>query len=132
MTNDKQAVFETILAQTEAAFGRWYQGDPSGYLDIMAEEMTYFSPFENSRVDGKSAIEALIAPIEGEIHAPKFEILNPRLQLGESIAVFTFHLSELDEDGAQTIGWKVTEIYRHVDDKWRLIHAHLSLIGENL
>jgi len=93
--------------------------------------MTYFSPFEKSRVDGKSAVEALIAPIEGKIHVPKFKILNPRLQLGEEIAVFTFHLSEFDEDGAQTVGWKVTEIYRHLDDKWRLIHWHFSMIGEN-
>ena len=131
MTNDKQIAFNTILAQAKTTLGRWYQGDPFGYLDCMAEEMTYFSPFEKNRVDGKSAVEALIAPIEGAIHVPKFEILNPRLQLGESLAVFTFHLSEFDEDGAQTSGWKVTENYRHVDDKWRLIHAHFSLIGEN-
>lgn len=131
MTNDEQSVFETILLQARTAFERWYQGDPFAYLELMAEEVTYFSPYVSSRVEGKSAVEAIVAPIEGQIHVPKFEILNPELQLGESIAAFTFHLNEFDDDGALMTGWKVTEIYRQMGDEWRIIHAHYSSIGEN-
>jgi hypothetical protein len=68
MTHDKQRIFETILSQVKEAFDRWYQGDPFGYLGLMAEEMTYFSPFGNSLMDGKGAVTAAIAPIEGQIH----------------------------------------------------------------
>ena len=130
MTGDKQSVFETILAQDKAAFERWYQGDPFAYLDIMAEEVTYFSPFANRILDGKSTVYAAVAPAEGQIHSPGFAIIDPKIQLGESIAVITFLLSELDEEGAQTAGWKVTEICRQVDDNWRIIHLHYSAVSE--
>jgi len=131
MTGDKQSVFDNIIAQNKAAFERWYQGDPFGYLDIMADEMTYFSPFVNSILDGKSAVYAAVTPAEGQIHSPGFDIIDPKIQLGESIAVLTFILSELDEGGAQTAGWKVTEVYRDVDDRWQMIHAHFSAVAES-
>jgi hypothetical protein len=131
MAGDKQSVFDNIIAQDKAAFERWYQGDPFGYLDIMADEMTYFSPFVNSILDGKSTVYAAVAPAEGQIHTPGFAIIDPKIQLGEDIAVFTFILSELDESGAQTAGWKVTEVYRDVDDRWQMIHAHFSAVAES-
>ncbi len=55
-------------------------------------------------LDEKSAVESLLAPQEREIRVPVFEILKPELQLGEDIAVFTFNLNELDQDGAFN-GW---------------------------
>jgi len=130
MSNDLQNVFETILGQYESALERWYRGDPFGWLELMGEEMTYFSPFMNTLIDGKSAVETIIAPIEGQIHSPGFEIKDPKLQLGDELAVFTCNLNELDEAGALNVGWKVTDIYRQVGDKWRLIHSHLSPIVE--
>ncbi|HET6446260.1 MAG TPA: DUF4440 domain-containing protein [candidate division Zixibacteria bacterium] len=131
MTDNKQRVFEIILAQYEGAVERWYKGDPFGMLELMDEDMTYFSPFANHRVDGKSAIEALFAPIAGQIQVPGFEILDPDLKLGEGTAVLTFHLHELSEDGVLTAGWKVTEIYRHVGDKWRVFHSHFTPYGDD-
>ena len=130
MGNDKQDVLETILAQDQAAFERWYKGDPWAYVGLMAEEMTYFSPFENRLIDGKKAIEAGLAPIVGQIQVPAFEILNPKLQLGEDIAVLEFNLNENDQDGALMAGWKVTEVYRQMGDEWRMIHTHFSAMAE--
>lgn len=131
MTDDKQKVFDTLLAQDKAAFERWYQGDPFAYLDIMADEVTYFSPFANSILDGKSTVYAAIAPAEGQIHSPGFAVIDPKIQLGENIAVLTFILSELDEGGVQTAGWKVTEVCRQVGDNWRIIHLHYSAVAES-
>jgi hypothetical protein len=131
MTEDKQRVFEIILAQYRNAVERWYRGDPYGMLEHMDEEITYFSPFANHLVEGKSAIESLFVPIVGQIQVPGFEILDPELKLGESIAVLTLHLHELDEDGALTAAWKVTEVFRLVGDEWRDIHSHFTPYGED-
>ena len=68
--------------------------------------------FNCGRLDDKNAVEALLAPLESEIRVPAFEILKPELQLGEDIAVFSFNLSEQDQDGALMIRWKATEISR--------------------
>ena len=62
MSENKQKVFEIILAQYKRGLERWYKGDPYGMMELMDEEMTYFSPFTNHRVEGKSAVEALFAP----------------------------------------------------------------------
>jgi ketosteroid isomerase-like protein len=130
MGNDKQDVLETLLAQGQPAFERWYKGDPLAYMALMADEMTYFSPFENSLLDGKKTLEATFAPLVGQIQVPSFEVLNPKLQLGEDIGVLKFNLNEHDKDGALTAGWKVTEVYRQMGDEWRMIHAHYSPIRE--
>ena len=122
----KEKEFNDIYTQAESVMERWYKGDPFGWLDNMAEEMTYLSPFEKHRIDGKSTIVALMSPIEGQIHSPGFEMLDPDLHLGTDMAVFTYHLNELDEEGVQTYGWKVTEAYRRMDGKWKMIHAHFS------
>ncbi len=70
----------------------------------MDEAMSYLSPFTNQRLDGKSAVEALFAPIESQIHIPGFEIRDPELKLAERIAVLTLCLHELNEDGALMTG----------------------------
>ena len=125
MTNNEE-VFETLHAQATAVMERWYKGDPFGWLDNMADEATYMSPFEKHRIDGKGALVDLIAPAEGQIHSPGFDIVDPDLHLGEDMAVFTYHLSELDENGALSYAWKVTEAYRLVGSEWKMIHAHFT------
>ncbi len=93
--------------------------------------MSYLSPFANHSLDGKSAVEALFAPIEGQIHVAGFEIRDPELKLAERIAVLTLRLHELNEDGALMTGWKVTEIYRHMGVFWRVIPTHFTPYGED-
>jgi hypothetical protein len=42
----------TIIALEKAALEKWNQGDPSGYLDLSAEDVTYFDPSLEQRMDG--------------------------------------------------------------------------------
>ena len=51
-----QELAEIIIGLERAALNRWGKGDPGGYLEIMATEMTYFDPFTKRRVDGMNAI----------------------------------------------------------------------------
>lgn len=130
MSGDKEAVLETLLAQLEPVFDRWYEGDPYGYLDLMDEEFSYFSPFVSTLLDGKEAVVANIAPFEGQIRVPKYEILDPSLKLGKESGILTYRLFEYGDGENLSAGWKVTEVYRQVGDQWRLIHAHFSAVGE--
>jgi len=130
MNDDKQQVFDQIVAQAKSVYDQWYQGDPLATLEFMQDRMSYFSPFVNSRVEGKKAIEALLTPVVGQIHSPGYELANPELILGDSLAVLLYNLHELSEDGALTMGWKVTDVYQKVGDDWRNIHWHFSTYGE--
>lgn len=130
MKTRSQDVLDIILDQLGEALDRWYKGDPDGYLEFMDEEMSYFSPFVDTLLDGKEAVVANIAPIKGQIHIPRYEILNPGLKLGEEIGVVTYQLNEYGDGENISAGWKVTEVYRHTGHQWRLIHSHFSVVGE--
>ena len=43
---------EEVIALERAALDRWGRGDPQGYLEIMAPEMTYFDPTQDTEPDG--------------------------------------------------------------------------------
>jgi hypothetical protein len=43
---------ETIINFERAALDRWGKGDPGGYIEIMAPDVTYFDPTTKARADG--------------------------------------------------------------------------------
>ena len=45
----------TILTLERVALERWGQGDPDGFLEISAPDVSYFDPFTESRLDGIDA-----------------------------------------------------------------------------
>ena len=56
-----------VIAMERAALDRWGKGDPQGYLEIMANEMTYFDPTQEKRVDGRQALAKMLEPLTGKI-----------------------------------------------------------------
>jgi len=121
---------DTILALERAALERWGNGDPGGYLELYAPDVTYFDPAVASRVDGYDAMEQYYAPIAGTISVDHFELLDPHVQVSGEMAVLTFNLEDhvKDDDGAEFIGnrWNVTEVYQRLSGEWKIVHAHLS------
>ncbi len=49
---DEPDIAKTILQMERLALGRWAQGDPEGFLEISAPNVTYFDPFVDKRLDG--------------------------------------------------------------------------------
>jgi len=47
-----------IVALERAALDRWGKGDPQGYLETYADEVTYFDPVAATRIDGLEAMTA--------------------------------------------------------------------------
>lgn len=131
MSTEKQDVLDTLLAQLQDPFKRWYSGDPYGYAELMADDVTYFAPNTDGRVDGKSGVKESYAEFAGEVHVPDHKVLNPDLQLSGDLALLSYNLAEYDENGNVMNRWNATETYRQTNGEWRMIHAHWSVIGEN-
>lgn len=116
---------DEILALERAALVRWCQGDPSGYLEICADDIVYFDPFIERRIDGLAALRTYYESLRGKISAPRWEILDPLVQHSGNIAVLTFHfVSGGGSEGG--LRWNSSETYRHGSEGWRLIHSHWS------
>ena len=45
-----------ILRLERAALDRWGKGDPGGFLDLYAADITYFDPVTAKRIDGHQAM----------------------------------------------------------------------------
>lgn len=114
-----------LIAIEREALRRWCSGDPSGYLEISAPEVTYFDPFRVRRLDGLDALTALYGTLRGQIDSPRFELLNPRVQDHGDTAVLSFNFVSWERDGGVS-RWNCTEVYVRVPGAHRIVHTHWS------
>jgi ketosteroid isomerase-like protein len=125
-----------IIALERAALDRWNKGEPQGYLDLYAPEITYFDPATARRIDGLEAMKAYYAPITGKIKSSRYDMIAPKVQRYGEVAVLSFQLVSfgLKPDGAeQTLArWNSTAVYRQIGSTWKTAHTHWSYIQPEL
>jgi ketosteroid isomerase-like protein len=124
-----------VMAIERAALDRWGQGDPSVYLALFADDVSYFDPLQERRVDGAAAMQALFAPITGRIRVDRYDLLHPAVQQHGEVAVLSFNLvSYRTDDGVERAisKWNATEVYRRTDQGWRIWHSHWSFTTPEL
>ncbi|MGD0640031.1 MAG: DUF4440 domain-containing protein [Roseiarcus sp.] len=120
--NDAEA---EIVAIEQAALQRWCAGDPSGFLEICDDDVAYFDPFLERRLDGLAALTAYYEPLRGKVFAERFEMLNPKVQRIGDAAVLTFNFVSYDGDEA-VARWNCTEVFRRRGETWKLAQTHWS------
>jgi ketosteroid isomerase-like protein len=125
-----------VVAMERAALDRWGKGDPQGYLDIMVNEVTYFDPMQEKRVDGIEAMKKMLAPIVGKIKVSRFDMIDPKVQRHGDSALLTFNLVSYvtQPDGKELAAarWNSSELYGRVNGQWRIVHSHWSFIKPEL
>lgn len=129
-SNELTTTADQILQLERAALDRWGNGDPSGFLELYAPDITYFDPLTAARIDGHGAIEEYYRPWTGAIHIPRYEMLNPHVVVGTDLAVLTYNLINyaLDPTGVESVGsrWNSTVVFQRIGAKWQSIHSHWS------
>jgi ketosteroid isomerase-like protein len=125
-------VLGELMALESAAMERWRKGDPWGFTELYAPEITYFDSGTPQRLNGLEAMKAEYALREGKIHFDVMEFIAPRVQVLDKTAVLTYRFfsTQLNPDGSilSRIPWNCSEVYVRFDDKWRIVHNHWSLI----
>jgi hypothetical protein len=118
-----------ILAQERRALEQWAQGNPLGYLDVDAPDVTYFDDIgAHSRVEGIEAMRAYLSSLRERIPPHRYEILDPRIQLYGDMGILTLGYEATALDGKPLARWKATSVYRRAGSEWRIVHAHWSLV----
>ena len=120
-----------IIERERKALTRWGQGDPFGYIEVASEDITYFDPSLDRRLDGRAEYKELLAPLVGKTHIHRFEMHNTKVQLGGDIGVLTFNLVNYNENDSVTTKWNSTETYRLEQGQWMLLHSHWSYTKPN-
>lgn len=70
----QEDVAAAVIALERGALDRWGKGDPEGYLEIYAPEVTYFDPMQEKRIDGLDALRTVIASYTGKIRVDRFDM----------------------------------------------------------
>ena len=123
-----ESIARHLIALEEQAMRRWCAGDPSGFLEISADEVVYFDPFLSRRIDGLAALTAHYESLRGKISAERFEFLNPLVQVVGEAAVLTYNF--VSHGSNESVSrWNCTEVCRHATDRWLLIQTHWSFTG---
>lgn len=129
---DYMGVLGELMRLESAAMERWRKGDPQGFIELYAPQVTYFDTGTPQRLNGLEAMRAEMAEREGKIHYDVMEFIDPRVHLQGNLAVlfYRFFSTTLKPDGsiASRIPWNCTEVYTWMDGNWWIIHNHWSFI----
>jgi ketosteroid isomerase-like protein len=116
---------DDIVALERTALDHWGRGDPDAYLELSAEDVTYFDPFVETRLDGLRALREHYAPLRGRIRIDRDEIVRPNVRRLGDAAVLTFRYASTGSEG--TMHWFCTEVYERRGGRWEIVHTHWSL-----
>ncbi len=121
---------DDVVSLERAALDRWGKGDPNGFLETYAPEITYFDPGVERRLDGHVAMTDYYRPFAGKIKVLRYEMIDPKVQRHGDVAVLTYNLrSEAvqPDDKQVTVRWNSTSVYAQIGGQWKIIHSHWSL-----
>jgi ketosteroid isomerase-like protein len=117
----------TIITMEKKALEKLNKGNPSGYLEIYANDITYFDPFQEKRFDGFENVKTFYESMQGTIYIEHYEMIDPVVQTVGEAAILSYNL--VSYIGNDVFREKCTEVYSQQPDKqWRIIHSHWSLI----
>jgi len=121
---------DEILMLERSALDRWGTGDPGGFLDLYAADITYFDPVTATRIDGHQEMVTYYGPWTGKIRIARYEILNPQVVVEGNMALLTYNLVNYirDDKDVESVGsrWNSTTVYQRQSDTWKAIHSHWS------
>ena len=120
---------ESVIALERGALDRWGRGDPHGYLELYATDVTYFDPLRERRVNGLETMRKLLEPIKGLVKIDRYEMIEPRVQLAGDAAILTYNLVSYGRrpDGTAMVArWNVTSVYVEMEGRMRTVHGHFS------
>lgn len=130
---DVSKITETILALELAINERWNKGDVDGALEMYSEDVTYFDPMTEMRLEGRKAVEAYFRQFfEGKLNILRNEFPNPQVIVsdGGDLAVLHYNLINIVPDGQggekQGTPWNSTQVYRLIEGQWRVVHVNWS------
>ncbi|SEE31532.1 SnoaL-like domain-containing protein [Arthrobacter alpinus] len=110
----------------------WSSGDPTGYMDALAEDVTYGDPLADYLLVGREAVREHFKRIHGDAGITRQEHLNEvsrSISTDAGLLAFTFNTYQQDGTGEETLflSWNMSLIFRKTDGTWLMTHGHLSL-----
>lgn len=124
-TSANERIAETIIKLEKSALDRWSKGDPSGFIEISTENVTYFDPFIERRITGLDKLISYYEGIRGTFTIDQYELIDPKVNVIRDVAILTFNY--ISYTGKVRSRWNCSEVYQNLNGKWRIVQTHWSL-----
>jgi ketosteroid isomerase-like protein len=127
---------DAILSLENQAMERWRNGDPGGFVELSAGDITYVDPGLASPIIGLENYRSYMQQVQGKIHYQGSEFIQPKVvTLGDAAVLsYNYRSSELSPDGKilNQTPWNATEVYFRRYGQWKIVHTHWSFIHHKL
>lgn len=125
---EEKTLAEHIIGLERAALDKWFNGDTSGYERLWSgRSFTYFDGAVTKRIDDHATIAEFLKTIDGKLFAESYDFRNPRVQIGQDMAVLTYQL--FAKTTLIDMEYNCVEVYQKEEDGvWRVIHSTWSFI----
>ncbi len=90
---------DDFISIERAALDRWGNGDPSGFLETYAPEVTYFDTATERRIDGLEAMTEYYRPFRGQINIREYEMIGPKVLEAYDGRILNIHPALLPKFG---------------------------------
>jgi ketosteroid isomerase-like protein len=134
MPGATQPVVEMILANERVAVERWRHGDPMGWVEIAAGEVTYIDPELAQPARGLPACRGHWEALGRRVRCASAELIAPRVTVFGELAVLSYDCvaSYLGEAGrvVRRTPWHCTEVHGLVGGGWMVVHIHRSHVRQ--
>jgi ketosteroid isomerase-like protein len=97
-SQENSEIAKEIIELEISALEMWNHGDINGYLDLYADDIVYFDPMIEKRMDGLTKLKEYYKPWEGKINITECEMFDPKVQAVDNMAVLTFNLKSVEEN----------------------------------
>ncbi|RRH90360.1 DUF4440 domain-containing protein [Variovorax beijingensis] len=133
MNGNAKEIAATLLAIEREINERWNKGDVDGALEVYSDDVTYFDPMTETRLEGRKTVEAYFRQFfEGKLNILRNDFLDPQVIASEAgdMALVSYNLVNhvSDGQGGEKLGssWNATMGYRKIDGRWRAVHVNWS------
>lgn len=120
----------TIISLEKQALEQWNHGNPDGFIELSSDDVVYFDPALENKLEGKKALEEYYDRVRGKVKIDLYEMIRPVVLLSSETAVLAYDY-EAHRDG-QVFRMHCTEVYKSdSSDRWRIVHTHWSFVLPN-
>lgn len=123
-TGTQTDAIREIMALEQDAMEHWCNGDVEKYLEISADDVSYFDQATAKRLDGIAELSKHYRSFAGQFHFDRFEFVDPRIEISADFAVLAYNL--IVYEAAKAEHWNITNVYRKIRDRWEICHTHAS------
>lgn len=126
-TAEERELAQHLIALEESALEKFFKGDMSGYRSLWSEKsFTYFDAVVTRRTESLAEMKAFFVNIEGKLYSDDYQILSPRVQFGQDMAVLTYQIYA--KTNINNIQYNTVEVFQKEESGWRVIHSTWSII----